>query len=72
MDENVAADNGVAFSEMRLISTENMSDSKGMEAREQLPRTFWDVRLKGRMGSRLHGPRTFGRRWLTARPCGGE
>ena len=70
--QNVATNNGLAFSETELISAENMCGYEDMHAREQLREAFWDVRLKGRTGSQVRAPRTIGRRWLTARPRGGQ
>jgi hypothetical protein len=61
-------DNGPAFSKTGVISAKNMSHSSHLDARDQLKQTFGEVRLKRRMGSQVRGPRTFGRRWLTARP----
>jgi len=63
--------NGPAFSERVMISAKNMSVSSRLEARDQLKQVFGEVRLMGRMGSHFRAQRTFGRRWFTARPCGG-
>jgi hypothetical protein len=42
-----------------VISAKNMSHSSHLEARDQLKQMFWDVRLKGIMGSHHHAHTNF-------------
>jgi hypothetical protein len=53
-------ENGPAFSKRAVISVENMSGSKHLDARDQLKQAFGDVCLMGVMGSHPTSPTNLG------------